>query len=124
MHFVIVENQKKMVIGVLIEILEGILVNMTKYNEETRKIRKLAREFIPKLLEKEPLAAKIIVEKTKVKFPKNCDDSIKCECGGKNQKNSGRPEWKHQVLWAIQDLKYSKKIVFDSDKKNYCLTTE
>ena len=113
-----------MVIGVLIEILEGILVNMTKYNEETRKIRKLAREYIPKLLEKEPLAAKIIVEKTRVKFPKNCDDSIKCECGGKNQKNSGRPEWKHQVLWAIQDLKYSKKIVFDSDKKNYCLTTE
>ena len=113
-----------MVIGVLTEILEGILVNMTKYNEETRKIRKLAREFIPKLLEKEPLAAKIIVEKTRVKFPKNCDNSIKCECGGKNQKVSGRPEWKHQVLWAIQDCKYSKKIVFDSDKKNYHLTTE
>ena len=124
MHFVIVENQKKMVIGVLIEILEGILVNMTKYNEETRKIRKLAREFIPKLLEKEPLAAKIIVEKTRVKFPKNCDNSIKCECGGKNQKVSGRPEWKHQVLWAIQDCKYSKKIVFDSEEKNYHLTTE
>ena len=113
-----------MVIGVLIEILEGILVNMTKYNEETRKIRKLAREYVPKLLEKEPLAAKIIVEKTRVKFPKNCDNSIKCECDGKNQKNSGRPEWKHQVLWAIQDLKYSKKIVFDSEEKNYRLTTE
>ena len=119
MHFVIVENQKKMVIGVLIEILEGILVNMTKYNEETRKIRKLAREFIPKLLEKEPLAAKIIVEKTRVKFPKNCDNSIKCECGGKNQKNSGRPEWKHQVLWAIQDCKYHNKITFDSKTKKY-----
>ena len=92
----------------------------TKYNEETRKIRKLAREFIPKLLEKEPLAAKIIVEKTRVKFPKNCDNSIKCECG----QGSERPEWKHQILWAIQDCKYSKKIVFDSDKKNYCLTTE
>ena len=113
-----------MVIGVLIEILEGILVNMTKYNEETRKIRKLAREFIPKLLEKEPLAAKIIVEKTRVKFSENCDNSIKCECGGKNQKDSGRPEWKHQVLWAIQDCKYSKKIVFDSEEKNYRLTTE
>ena len=110
-----------MVIGVLIEILEGILVNMTKYNEETRKIRKLAREFIPKLLEKEPLAAKIIVEKTRVKFPKNCDNSIKCECGGKNQKVSGRPEWKHQVLWAIQDCKYHNKITFDSKTKKYSL---
>ena len=110
-----------MVIGVLTEILEGILVNMTKYNEETRKIRKLAREFIPKLLEKQPLAAKIIVEKTRVKFPKNCDNSIKCECGGKNQKNSGRPEWKHQVLWAIQDCKYHNKITFDSKTKKYSL---
>ena len=110
-----------MVIGVLTEILEGILVNMTKYNEETRKIRKLAREFIPKLLEKEPLAAKIIVEKTRVKFPKNCDNSIKCECGGKNQKVSGRPEWKHQVLWAIQDCKYHNKITFDSKTKTYSL---
>ena len=93
----------------------------TKYNEETRKIRKLAREFIPKLLEKQPLTAKIIVEKTRVKFPKNCDDSIKCECDGKNQKNSGRPEWKHQVLWAIQDCKYYNKITFDSKTKKYSL---
>ena len=93
----------------------------TKYNEETRKIRKLAREFIPKLLEKESLAAKIIVEKIGLQFPKNCDDSIKCECGGKNQKNSGRPEWKHQVLWAIQDCKYHNKITFDSKTKKYSL---
>ena len=44
----------------------------TKYNEETRKIRKLAREFIPKLLEKEPLAAKIIVEKTRTQKIHRC----------------------------------------------------
>ena len=90
---------------------------MTKYTEQVREIRKLARKYIPELLEAESLAANSIVEQIGIKFQKNCDNSVKCDCG----KGSERPEWKHQVLWAIQDCKYHKKITFEPKSKTYSL---
>jgi len=91
---------------------------MTKYTEEVREIRKLARVLIPELLEKSSYSSKEIIDNVQKKFPKKCDDSVKCICTG----TGTRPEWKHQILWAIQDCKYDKKIIYDGKSKKYMLT--
>ncbi len=90
---------------------------MTKYTEEVREIRKLAREYIPKLLKKSSYSSKEIINNVQKKFPKNCDDSVLCNC----QVSKNRPEWKHQILWAIQDCKSKKQLEYNKPTKKYQL---
>ena len=58
------------------------------------------------------------MEHVQNKEPDLCDDTIKCECGGFAP---NRPEWKHQIRWAIVDLKYSEKITYSKKTKLYSL---
>jgi len=86
-----------------------------KYDENVRKIRKLSNKYILALLSKKPLTSKEIIKKVKEKFPKYCDDEVICICesGGRTK------EWQHQVRWAINDIKYNKKIKFNKNTKKY-----
>lgn len=45
--------------------------------------------------------------------PNLCDDDIECTCGGIPNR---QPEWKHQVRWAQQDLKYRGEIELVNEK--------
>jgi len=70
------------------------------------------------LLKKKALTSKEIVQETKKKFPDLCDDKIKCICDGSSRVTG---EWKHQILWAIQDNKYTQKIKYDKKTHQYSL---
>ena len=88
-----------------------------KYPDEIRKIRKLAKNQIIKFL-KEPQTSSSILKEIKECYPDNCNDDLLCRCG-KSVTHS--PEWKHQVRWAIQDLKYQSIIQFNQNSKYYSL---
>jgi hypothetical protein len=89
---------------------------MAKYSEEVRKVRSVSKKEIPKILKKKPMKILHIIEFVKIKYPELCDDSIKCECGGFAP---NRVEWKHQIRWAIADLKYFKKITYSNETELY-----
>ena len=88
-----------------------------KYDEEIRLVRKLTRKILVELLSETPLSSKEIKNKIKKKFPNNCDDKIKCECG----RGVNTLEWEHQVAWAIQDVKSARKIEYLKDTKKYVI---
>jgi hypothetical protein len=89
---------------------------MGKYSKELRKVRLLAKTAIPEILKKIPMKSSDIIEHMRKQYPDLCDDSIKCECR-KNKK--GNPEWKHQIRWALEDLKYSGNISYSKETKFY-----
>ena len=89
-----------------------------KYPKKVTDIRELAKKEIPKILQEEPLTTAFILSRIKERYSKYCDDNYFCQCG----KISGRqPEWKHQVRWAIQDLKHYSIIQYNKQKKCYSL---
>jgi len=90
----------------------------SKYSQSVTEIRKLAKNTIIEILKNKPLQSGEILARIEKKFPNQCNPEILCVCKGNKQE---RPEWQHQVLWAIQDLKYSKIINFDSNNKTYSL---
>lgn len=81
-------------------------------------VRKVSKKIIPELLEDGPKGILAIMEYVQNKKLDLCNDSIKCECGGFAP---NRPEWKHQIRWAIVDLKYSEKITYSKETKIYAL---
>ena len=91
--------------------------NMVKYPEKIRQVRKISKNIILKLLENGPIEVSTLIEHIKKQYPDLCNNSINCECG----KTTSRPEWQHQVRWAIADLKYSEKIVYLNETKRYAL---
>ncbi len=91
---------------------------MAKYSENIRSIREVARYDILLLLGKKPKTSVEIFKFIKSNSGNLCDDSITCVCG----KSYGeRPEWKHQIRWALQDLKHYGKIDFNKQTKKYFL---
>lgn len=91
-----------------------------KYPQKIYEIRKLTRVNLLDLLAEVPLTSKEIKSIIKKKFPNQCDDNIKCTCKG----GSNAIEWEHQVAWAIQDVKYSKKIERIEEEKYAILKQE
>lgn len=91
---------------------------MAKYSQTIRDVRKFAAEDIPKFLKKSSLTLAPIYDAMKEKYSDNCDKTILCSCGNLT---TIRPEWKHQVRWALQDLKYSGVIKYDSKTRKYTL---
>jgi len=70
--------------------------------------RKIFRESLKRLLiSYGPLQTREIYKHIKSLHPDLCDDAIECTCGGTPNR---QPEWKHQVRWAQQDLKYRGEI--------------
>ena len=89
-----------------------------KYPEKVTNIRGLAKKEIPKILRKKPLTSTFILSRIKETYTEYCDDDYFCQCG----KISGKqPEWKHQVRWAIQDLKFNSMIQYDKREMSYSL---
>ena len=88
-----------------------------KYDENIRLVRKLTKKILLELLSEKPLSSAEIKNKIKKKFPSNCDDKIKCECG----RGVKTLEWEHQVAWAIQDVKSARKIEYLKDNKKYAI---
>ena len=80
---------------------------LAKYSEEVRSVRKITREILVPVLQEKPRNMMQIWKIIKKDNPELCDDEIKCTCG---KKEGTAPEWKHQVRWGVQDLKYNKKI--------------
>jgi len=89
----------------------------SKYNENIRKLRKLSREYLIKLLDIGTLNSKEIIDEIKLKFPEYCDDKIICTC----RQGGSYKEWKHQIQWAIQDLKHNKKIEYNKKIRKYSI---
>jgi len=88
-----------------------------KYPQKIIAVRGLARIEIPKILKDNPQNSKFILSKFKEIHSGFCDDEFICKC-----KSSPRyPEWKHQVRWAIQDLKYHSIITVDKTTKFYSI---
>ena len=54
----------------------------------------------------------------KEKFTEYCNDDIKCRC---RENTSKKPEWEHQVKWAILDLKYKGMLTFEKESKVYTI---
>ena len=89
---------------------------MTKYGAKLKKLRVKSRELIPELLTTSSKGTNQIFTEIRKKVPDLCDDKIICQCGRKPKKT---PEWKHQIRWAIQDLKLKKIITRDIENKVY-----
>ena len=89
-----------------------------KYPEKIIEIRGLARIEIPKILKDRPQNSKFILSKIKEKHPGFCDDKFLCQCSSASK---SYPEWKHQVRWAIQDLKFNSIINIDKTTKFYSI---
>jgi len=91
---------------------------LAKYPDKMKELRKKTIELIPVLLKQRPLTIVHIFKKIQKKHKNLCDNTIICKCG---KESSSIPEWKHQIRWAIQDLKFMKKITYDKEKKQYLL---
>ena len=89
---------------------------MTKYGGKLKELRTKSRELIPELLATSSKGTNQIFSEIRKKAPDLCDDKIICQCGRKLKKT---PEWKHQIRWAIQDLKLKKVITRDIENKVY-----
>lgn len=90
----------------------------SRYPEEILKLRKVAREIIPTILERNAVTSNTVLSKIKAKHADLCLDEIICNCGNKK---TYMPEWKHQVYWALNDLKSRNKLNYDSKTKTYSL---
>jgi len=95
---------------------------LAKYPTHIRNVRKLAQLEILNILKNGPSTVKNITKIIQSKNKKICDDSITCDCSGR--KNSSRPEWKHQIGWAVQDLKYVGEIKFNPNTREYSLNSK
>lgn len=91
---------------------------MTKYSKAVSSIRKITRDQLISFLIKKPQTIEEILKFIQSNNESLCDDSIPCVCG---KKTGTYPEWKHQVRWGLQDLKYNKKIDRDQQTKKYFL---
>jgi len=91
---------------------------LPKYPEKMRILRKNSTKTILDLLKKGPAGSEKIFTKIRARHYTLCDDEIVCECG---KWPSKFPEWKHQIRWALQDLKYYGKISYDKESRNYVL---
>jgi len=89
---------------------------LLKYTEKTRLLRQNCKKIILKKLEKKSSTIAQIYELVKVQLDSFCDDSIKCVCG---KKGSKQPEWKHQIRWALSDLKEEKMIFLHKKSGRY-----
>jgi len=83
-----------------------------------RTVRLSSKDIILDLLKKSSTNIDTILAAVKTKNKKLCDDNIKCECG---KSNRSAPEWRHQVRWALQDLKYTGKISFKKETREFSL---
>ena len=71
--------------------------------EWRKSVRVGAKEAIPTALAiRGPLGVSELYEMMLETQPEMCDESIPCEHNGKRY---GDLEWKHQVRWALEDLK-------------------
>lgn len=91
---------------------------MPKYPKKITSIRSLSIKQIPKLVKKNPLTALKIINSIYADNVELCDNDVKCSCGKFTRKS---PEWKHQIRWAILDLKYRGKIRFNEKTGEYSL---
>jgi len=83
-------------------------------------VRKKSKTEIPTLLKKAPLTLKNIFKIIEINNPSLCDDSVMCKCDKRH--TSKIPEWKHQIRWALEDLKYhTQKIHYNKKTKTYSL---
>jgi len=89
-----------------------------KYSKEIQSIRKESKLQILGILKGKSLEIKEIIKILEDKNSEKYDESVKCVCG---KMKGTSPEWKHQVRWAILDLKYTKKIILDENNKKYSL---
>ena len=72
--------------------------------EWRREVRNLAKEIIPRLLRTSgPWPMADIYASVQNASEELCDDAFPCEHKGQPY---GAPEWRHQVRWALQDLKH------------------
>lgn len=85
------------------------------YPDHVRIVRQISKPIIIKFLEEKSFTLNEVAEQIKNKLPKNCDNLVMCECKG----GSAYPEWRHQVRWALQDLKSLGKIKFERTQKTY-----
>ncbi len=92
------------------------MILLAKYPRKIISLRKIAVREITALLKKKPLTLGPIYKEIKKKYPEDCDESIICSCG---DKKTSRAEWKHQVRWALQDLRYAKKIGHNQKTREY-----
>jgi len=91
---------------------------MVNYPPHMREVRRKSKEMILEILAKDSSTIKEFYKSIKKTHTKICDEEIKCTCG----KNNGTsPEWKHQVGWALEDLKYRGKITYDKKTKLYSI---
>ena len=65
-------------------------------------VREAAKDAIPAALVDGPLKMADLYEMMVYVAPELCDDGIPCKHNGKKYAAS---EWRHQVRWALQDLK-------------------
>lgn len=86
-----------------------------KYPYHVKIIRRISKPIIIEYLEEKSYTLNEITDIIKKNLSKSCDDSIICECKG----GGVHPEWKHQVRWALQDLKSVEKIQFKKTHKTY-----
>lgn len=91
---------------------------LAKYPDRIISLRKISQKEIPKILEKGPSKLAAIYKIIQDKNTNLCDGFVKCTCG---DKETGRPEWKHQIRWALQDLSYTGKINYERETREYSL---
>jgi hypothetical protein len=67
-------------------------------------LRETFRETVKRVLaDHGPLATGQIYDRIRRLHPELCDDDVECSFGGE-------PEWKKQMRWAQQDLKFNGQI--------------
>lgn len=88
---------------------------MTKYDKTLRSLRMIAKEIILEEIKEKPLRLETLYKLIRKKKGEMCDDNIKCSCG----RETLQPEWKHQIRWALYDLKYKKEISLDKESGLY-----
>ena len=92
-----------------------------KYDEKTRQVRKLSKVVITDLLKQEgPCMLSKITFRIKKELPDCCDNEIMCTC----RERSSKPEWLHQVQWALADLKSKHEILYDRKTKLYSISNK
>ncbi len=75
---------------------------MTVLSDWRKSVRTAAKARILRILGHDSMSMHLIYSRFKTLESDLCDDSIDCEHAGVIY---GGHEWKHQVRWALQDLK-------------------
>jgi len=91
---------------------------LAKYPRKIISLRNIAIRETTTLLKKKSLTLGPIYEEIKKKYSEDCDESVICNCG---DKETSRAEWKHQVRWALQDLRYTGKINYSKKTREYSM---